>query len=108
MSSDVITGYDEVMSNVAQSDAMNTDAFNALWSNIADTWEKIYTMLTSVKVAGIPLFWWFVTFTAISVLWIIITNLSLGDASMSSVLGFGKNETQNTRNYKSKSTRKER
>lgn len=96
MSSDVITGYDEVMSNVAQSDAMNTDAFNALWSNIADTWEKIYTMLTSVKVAGIPLFWWFVTFTAISVLWIVITNLSLGDASVSSVLGFGKSESQNS------------
>ena len=93
--------YGEVMSNVAQSDAMNTDAFNALWSQITGTWSKIYTMLTSVKVAGIPLFWWFVTFTAISVLWIVITNLSLGDASVSSVLGFGKNETQNTRNYKS-------
>lgn len=100
--------FDEVMSNVAQNDAMNTDAFNAIWSNIADTWEKIYTMLTSVKVAGIPLFWWLVTFTAISVLWIVITHLSLGDASMSSVLGFGKNESQNARSYKIKSTRKER
>lgn len=93
--------YGEVMSNVAQSDAMSTKDFNALWAQITGTWSKIYTMLTSVKVAGIPLFWWFVTFTAISVLWIVITNLSLGDASVSSVLGFGKNETQNTRNYKS-------
>lgn len=100
--------YNDVMSNIAQSDAMSTKDFNALWSHIVDTWNKIYTMLTSVKVAGIPLFWWFVTFAAISVLWIVITNLSLGDASVSSVLGFGKNETQNTRNYKSKSTRKER
>lgn len=89
--------YDDVMSDIAQSDAMDTSAFNALWSTIADTWEKVYTMLTSVKVAGVPLFWWFVTFTAISVLWIVVTNLSLGDASVSSVLGYGQNEAQKAR-----------
>lgn len=100
--------FGSMMSNISKSDVMNQDAFSAVWNHILGTWTKIYTMLTSVHVAGIPLFWWFVTFTAISVLWIAITNLSLGDASMSSVLGFGKNETQNPRNYKNKSTRKER
>lgn len=99
--------YDDVMSNVSQSDAMGTSDFNALWSYIAGTWEKIYTMLTSVKVAGVPLFWWFVTFTAISVLWVIVTNLSLGDATFSSVLGYGKNESQQSYGaYRDKQNRK--
>ena len=100
--------FDEVMSNVAQNDAMNDKAFNAIWNTILSTWGNIYTMLTSVKLVGVPIFVWLITFVAIGVLLTVVSNLSLGDASMSSVLGFGKNETQNTRNYKSTSTRKER
>ncbi len=89
--------FEEMMSNVSQNDAMNDDAFKALWDTILSTWENIYTMLTSVKIVGVPIFIWLVTFVAIGVLLAVISNLSLGDASMSSVLGFGKNETRNTK-----------
>lgn len=89
--------YDEIMSNVAQNDAMNDKAFDAVWDTILSTWGNIYTMLTSVKLVGVPIFVWLITFVAIGVLLSVVSNLSLGDASMSAVLGFGKNETRNAK-----------